>query len=68
MVVLQPREVNSTCIHASVLHESIVKYIWFQICKNHIFYTVAVCSISIYIHIMRKMLIQRHQHEHSVVR
>lgn len=51
MVVLQPREVNSTCIRASVLHESIVKYMWFQIRKNHIFYTVAVCSISISIYI-----------------
>ena len=37
--------------------------------KSHI-YTVAVCSIyislSLYIYIIRKMLIQRHKHEHSV--
>ena len=51
MVVLQPREVNSTCIHASVLHESIIKYMWFQIRKNHTFYTVAVCSISLSLYI-----------------
>ena len=66
MVVLQPREVNSTCIHASVLHESIIKYMWFQIRKNHIFCTVAVCSISLSlsIYIIRKMLIQKHTHTH----